>query len=110
MDFPIKEVRQARVVKVKRKRRLKVKMASPRKRRTTVAPQWEVKAKRDLAIWKQHLPIAKAIAQSDVIVRCATQKGLAINHLKDHNFSQLLESPVYGDVRREAEAEVGGQH
>ena len=57
------------------KRRLKVKMASPRKRRTTVAPQWEVKA--NWPSGSKHLPIAKAIAQSDIIVRCATQSERA---------------------------------
>ena len=35
-------------------------------------PQWEVKAKKELAMWKQHLPIAKAIAQSEIVVLCAT--------------------------------------
>ena len=41
-------------------------MASPIKRR---APQWEVKAKQQLAIWKQHLSIVMAIMQSEIDVR-----------------------------------------
>ena len=78
-------------------------MASPIKRRV---PQWEVKAKKELAMWKQHLPIAKAIAQSEIIVRCATRRGLAIDALKEHRFSNLEESPVYAAVLQEAEAEI----
>jgi hypothetical protein len=81
-------------------------MASPRKRTASIAPQWEVKAKGDLAIWRQHPPIAKAIAQSEIIVRCATQRGLAINKVKSHNFAELLESPAYRGVRQEAEAQM----
>jgi len=40
-------------------------MASLLKKR---APQWGVKAKQQLAIWKQHLPVVKAIEQSEIIV------------------------------------------
>ena len=74
-------------------------MASPRKRTASIAPQWEVKAKRDL-------PIAKAIAQSEIIVRCATQRELAIDKVKSHNFAELLEFPAYRGVRQEAEAQM----
>ena len=42
-------------------------MESPIKRR---APRWEMKAKQQLAIWKQHLLIAKAIMQLEIIVQC----------------------------------------
>ena len=66
----------------------------------------EVKAKEQLAIWKQHLPIVKAIVQSEIIVRCVIRRGLAIDDLRSHNFRELLESPIYAVVRQEAEAEI----
>jgi len=48
-------------------------MASPIKKR---APQWEVKVKQQLAIWKQHLPIAKAIVQSETLCDMRHEEGL----------------------------------
>jgi len=75
-------------------------MASPIKKR---APQWEVKAKQQLAIWKQHLPVVKAIEQSEIIV---TRRGLAIDDLRSHNFRELLESHIYAVVCQEAEVEI----
>ena len=70
-------------------------MASLLKKR---APQWGVKAKQQLAIWKQHLLIAKAIVQSEIIVQCVTPRGLAIDDLRSHNFRELLEFPIYAVV------------
>ena len=78
-------------------------MANPIKKR---ASQWEVKAKQQLAIWKQHLPIAKAVVQSEIIVQRATWRGLAIDDLRSHNFREFLESPIYAVVHQEAEAEI----
>ena len=82
-------------------------MASLRKGTATVAPEWEVKAKRELAIWRQHQKIARAIAQADIIVQCATKRGLAVDQLKHHDFAKAaLESPTYSIVRQEAEAQM----
>ena len=78
-------------------------MASLLKKR---APQWGVKAKQQLAIWKQHLLIAKAIVQSEIIVQCVTPRGLAIDDLRSHNFRELLEFPIYAVVCQETEAEI----
>ena len=76
-------------------------MASLRKGTATVAPEWEVKAKRELAIWRQHQKIARAIAQAD-IVQCATKRWLAVEQLKHHDFAKaaLSHQPTASCVKK----------
>ena len=73
-------------------------MASVLKLRAGGVPQWEVKAKRDLAIWRQHLPIARAIAHSNILVRCAENNGIATVEIQQHQFEHLMESPIFNSL------------
>ena len=81
-------------------------MASVLKLRAGGVLQWEVKAKRDMAIWRQHLPIARAIAHSNILVRCAENNGVATVQIQQHQFEHLMESPIFNSVRQEAEKEM----
>jgi hypothetical protein len=86
-------------------------------RRTSASggcPEWEVEARRRLAMWRQQLSMAKALVQGEIVVEVAAQKGVKINcNVDGSGFRECMESSSFQDIQVEAAmeaAKVGWQY
>ena len=64
-------------------------------------PQWEVEAKRRLAVWKQQLSTARALAHGNIVVEVAASKGVNIN-VDGCGLRECMESSSFQEIQREA--------
>ena len=69
------------------------------------SPDWQIEAKRKLAVWKQHVSVARTLAHGSIVVNVPERRGVKI-HEEGSGLKEYMKSPSFMNIQLETAKEI----